>query len=125
MRVLPVTLTATLLVASLALPVKADTMLASNICQYVQMDDSSRLREKLKESRIKLRNIYESIVCDGESLLRFAMISGANDTGEFIAKRLSSSTLVQTESDGLDVISWADANGHGESPITAAIKARL
>lgn len=126
MRVLPLAL-AVVMTASF-LPTQAmanaDPLVAS-ICDYVKANDKNRLRKKLKESRVKLRNIYAGVSCDGGSLLRTAMGAGANDVGEFIAKRLSANELGATEGDGMTIVAWAEANGHGGSPITAAIKDRL
>ncbi|GAA4884241.1 hypothetical protein GCM10023333_18240 [Ferrimonas pelagia] len=50
--------------------------LAASICDYVQTDDKNRLRKKLKDNRLKLRNIYDGIACNGNSLLRLAMVNG-------------------------------------------------
>lgn len=127
MRFLPTTLAVVIAasVYTVPAPVQANDQLVANICNYVQADDKNRLRKKLKEARVKLRNVYEGVTCDGNSLLRFAMISGANDVGEFMSKRLSTEELSVKEADGLTVVEWAEVNGHGGSPITAAIKERL
>ncbi|WP_372872974.1 DUF3718 domain-containing protein [Shewanella sp.] len=126
MRVLPLALAAAIAASFVPTQAKADTdPLVASICDYVKANDKNRLRKKLKESRVKLRNIYSGVSCDGTSLLRTAMGAGANDVGEFIAKRLSESELGATEGDGMTIVAWAEANGHGGSPITAAIKDRL
>ncbi|MCH4294790.1 DUF3718 domain-containing protein [Shewanella sp. 3B26] len=126
MRVLPLALAAVIAASFIPTQAKANTdPLVASICDYVKANDKNRLRKKLKESRVKLRNIYAGISCDGTSLLRTAMGAGANDVGEFIAKRLSASELGATEGDGMTIVAWAEANGHGGSPITAAIKDRL
>ncbi|ASJ97811.1 MULTISPECIES: DUF3718 domain-containing protein [Shewanella] len=127
MRFLPTTLAVVIAasVYTVPAPVQANDQLVANICNYVQADDKNRLRKKLKEARVKLRNVYEGVACEGDSLLRFAMKSGANDVGEFMAKRLSTEDLSVKEADGMTVVEWAEGNGHGGSPITAAIKERL
>ncbi|MCZ4336048.1 DUF3718 domain-containing protein [Shewanella colwelliana] len=125
MRLLPATIAVVIAASVYTVPVQANDQLVANICNYVQADDKNRLRKKLKEARVKLRNVYQGITCDGDSLLRFAMKSGANDIGEFMAKRLSTDDLSVTEADGSTVVQWAEANGHGGSPVTAAIKDRL
>ena len=127
MRFLPTTLAVVIAasVYTIPAPVQANDQLVANICNYVQADDKNRLRKKLKEARVKLRNVYEGVACDGDSLLRYAMKSGANDVGEFMAKRLSTDDLNVKEADGMTVVEWAEGNGHGGSPITAAIKDRL
>lgn len=128
MRLLPLSI-ATLIVAS-SISVSSTALanqdqLAANICNYVQADDKNRLRKKLKESRVKLRNIYSGVSCDGDSLLRTALKSGSNKVGTFVAKRLPASDLNEAEADGQSIIAWAESNGHGESEITAAIKERI
>ncbi|MCG9695812.1 DUF3718 domain-containing protein [Shewanella sp. Isolate11] len=125
MRLLPMTIAVVIAASAYSVPVKANDQLVANICNYVQADDKNRLRSKLKETRVKLRNVYTGIACDGESLLRFAMKSGANDVGSFMAKRLSTDELSAKEADGKTVLEWAQANGHGGSEITAAIQERV
>jgi len=99
-------------------PVKADDQLALSICEYIAADDKNRLRSKLKSSRVKIRNIYDSIQCNGNNLLRHAVASNAVNAGEYIVKNLSKSSL----SDGAD-IAWAEGN-HAGSALIPVIKDR-
>ncbi|MGE6435331.1 DUF3718 domain-containing protein [Shewanella baltica] len=128
MRLMPVALAALIGFSYITVPTPAvadvDPLVAS-ICDYVKANDKNRLRKKLKESRVKLRQIYSGISCDGASLLRTAYGASANDAGEFVAKRLSVTELSVAEADGMTIQAWAEANGHGDSPITAAVKERL
>lgn len=127
MRLMPVALAALIGFSYVSVPttaVAADPLVAS-ICDYVKANDKNRLRKKLKESRVKLRQIYSGVSCDGISLLRTAYGANANETGEFVAKGLSATELSAAEADGMTIQAWAEANGHGASPITAAVKARL
>ena len=100
-------------------PAKADDQLAVSICEYIAADDKNRLRSKLKSSRVKIRNIYDAVQCNGNNLLRHAIASNAADAGEYVVKNLSKSSL----SDGAD-IAWAESNGHGSSALIAVIKER-
>ncbi len=100
-------------------PVKADDQLAVSICEYIAADDKNRLRSKLKSSRVKIRNIFDAVKCNGNNMLRHAIESGATDTGEYIVKNLSKSSL----EDGAD-IAWAESNGHAGSTLIAVIKDR-
>ena len=125
MRILPMAMAALLVAGGMAKEAVASDMLVANICEYVKSDDRNLLRKKLKESRLKLRQVYDGIKCDGHSLVRFAMVSGANESGEFIVSRLPSSQLEKAESDGMTVQAWAESHGHGSSPITAALKERI
>ena len=100
-------------------PASADNQLAVSICEYIAADDKNRLRSKLKSSRVKIRNIYDAVLCNGNNLLRHAVASNAVDTGEYIVKNLSKSSLA----DGAD-LTWAKSNGHSASPLIAVIKDR-
>ena len=99
--------------------VHADDQLAASMCDYVKADDKNRLRKVLSDYRLRLRNIYDGVVCNGESLLRHAFKSNANDVGEFIAKQLPGSA-VSSSGD----IAWAEANGFSASPLLGTLKSR-
>ncbi|MCK8043867.1 MULTISPECIES: DUF3718 domain-containing protein [Shewanella] len=128
MRLLSVSLATLMVASSISISSTATAnqdQLAANICNYVQADDKNRLRKKLKESRVKLRNIYSGVSCNGDSLLRTALKSGSNKVGTFVAKRLPASELGSAEADGQTIVAWAESNGHGGSEITSAIKSRI
>jgi len=97
----------------------ANDQLAASLCDYVAADDKSRLRKKMKETRIKLRNVFSGISCSGNNLLRHAMANNAEGTGKFIVKKLPKSILASSGD-----VEWAGSNGHAASPIVAAIKER-
>ncbi|SFB80100.1 DUF3718 domain-containing protein [Pseudoalteromonas denitrificans] len=111
----------TLMSASIfvSMPTLANEQLAASLCDYVAADDKSRLRKKIKESRVKLRNIFSGVTCSGNNLLRHAMVNNADGTGQFMVKKLPKALLAA----GGDV-DWANSNGHSASPIVASIKAR-
>jgi hypothetical protein len=126
MRLMPVAIAVLIAASSVSAPVHANAdQLVANICDYVKSNDKNRLRKKLKENRVKLRAIYSSISCDGISLLRTAYVAKADDAGEFVAKQLGADDLAAVEGDGKSILDWGNANGHGASPITAAINDRL
>lgn len=115
------TLTLTLGTLTLSAPAKAADVesLLAGLCENVATDNKSRLRKKLKEAGVKLRNIYDGITCGGEPLVRYAMIKNAQKAGTFIVKRMPASHF--GSSGDLD---WANANGHGGSAIAKAIQDR-
>lgn len=126
MRLMPVAIAALIAASSVSTPVHANAdQLVANICDYVKSNDKNRLRKKLKENRVKLRTIYTGISCDGMSLLRTAYVAKADDAGEFVAKQLGADDLAAAEGDGKSILDWANANGHGASSITAAVKEKL
>lgn len=121
MRLLPTLLcgaavTLTLVAAPAAV---ADDQLAASMCDYVAADDKNRLRKVLSDYRLRLRNIYDGVVCNGESLIRHAFKSNANDVGEFIVKQLPGSAVA-----GSGDIGWAESNGFTASPLLAVLKER-
>lgn len=58
------------------------------ICEYVQANDKSRLRSFLKQNKLKIRNIYDGLECNGDNLLIFSAKSNALEVGEFIIGKL-------------------------------------
>ncbi|MBY5922398.1 DUF3718 domain-containing protein [Ferrimonas balearica] len=98
--------------------------LVASVCDYVAADDKNRLRKKLKDARIKLRAIYDGVSCNGNSLLRTAMLSNAQDVGVYLVKQMPRESLSAAESDGQTVMQWAESQGLAESPIAAEISAR-
>lgn len=109
-------LSASLLVSA---PAVANDALVVSVCNFVAADDKNRLRKKLKSAKVKLRNIYDGVVCNGLTLLQFSMSKNANNVGKYIVKRLPGSKLKSgTE------ITWAQDNGFSDSEIVFAIKER-
>lgn len=102
-----------------------DNQLASSICGYVAADDSNRLRKKLKDHKIRLRQAYDGILCNGSSLLKFAIEEQANKTGEFITRKVSKKALSKAGPDGLIILDWAESSSYADSPIVKAIKKRI
>ena len=93
-------LTAILATSSLtATSVHADSM-SLRICEYVQANDKGRLRSFLKQNKLKLRNIYGDLACNGNNILIFAAQSQALEVGEFIIGKLPSKA-VKAEIDNL------------------------
>jgi len=85
----------TLLIASLLTvsivsitPAKAADNSAKRVCEYISVNDKTRLRSFLKQKKMKIRNMYKAIQCNGQNILIFAAKSKALDTGEFIIGKL-------------------------------------
>jgi hypothetical protein len=97
---------------------QAQEQIAASMCDYIKADDKNRFRKVLSENRLRLRNIYDGVVCDGLSMVRFAVKSNAAGVGEFIIKQLPAS---QINSSG--DVAWAEAN-NASSPLVAVLKAR-
>jgi len=100
-----------------------------NICTIVKADDKSELRKKMKrvqsDFRLKLKDYYSGISCNGDSLIRTAMKNNAIETGTLLIKKMPRGDLQSPEKDGKTVSVWASENGLDSSPIVAALKARI
>ena len=105
--------------------VHAQDDLAVSICSAIETDDKSRLRKILKNNRLKVRNIYDSVLCNSQTMLQFAFTNGANAAGAFIAKQLPVSKLSEAESDGEPILKWAEAYGYANTPLAEAIRSRI
>jgi len=101
----------------------------TNICNVVKHNDKSELRKKMRkvQSNYKLRlgDYYDAISCDGESLIRTALLSEAYDTGILLVKKLPKSRLEAAGLDGVKLISWIETKGLMDSPISEELLARL
>lgn len=97
----------------------ADQQLAASMCDFVAADDRNRFRKVLSDYRLRLRNIYDGVVCNGESLIRHAFRNDANDVGEFIIRQLPGSQLADSGD-----VEWAQANGFGDTPLFASLQDR-
>lgn len=94
--------------------------LALNLCTYVQADDSQRMRTQLRDSRVRFRSVYDSVVCNGSSLLEFSIENNATETAEFMLRQLPASSI---DRDGIH--QWAQENGYGDSEILSHIDNRV
>lgn len=100
-----------------------------NICTIVQADDKSELRKKMKrvqsDYRLKLQDYYDGIQCDGNSLIRTAMLSNAVAAGTLLVKKLPKKTLAAPEADGKTLQAWVAEHGLQSSPIASVINERI
>lgn len=103
----------------LAPQVSADQQLAASMCDYVAADDRNRFRKVLSDYRLRLRNIYDGVICNGESLVRHAFRSEATDVGEFIIRQLQGSQIADSGD-----VEWAQANGFGDTELFASLQDR-
>lgn len=105
--------------AFISTPVAANDQLAQSICAYVAADSRNNLRKTLSDNRLRLSNVYSSIICDGLPLVRFAIKNGANDTADFIIKQLPGSAVAASGD-----VEWARSNGFADSPVIESLIAR-
>ncbi len=100
-------------------PAQADDSIAQSLCSYVKANDKNSLRKALTDNRIRVKNVYDGLVCDGLPLVRFAIKNNANDVGEFIVKQLPGNFVA-----GLGDVEWAQSNGFASSALIEVIKTR-
>ncbi|MFT7430617.1 MULTISPECIES: DUF3718 domain-containing protein [unclassified Colwellia] len=62
--------------------------IAQSVCEYVAADDKKRMRSFLKTNRLKIRNIFQGIECNGQNLLAFASSNGSVKTGALMISKL-------------------------------------
>ncbi|MDO6446790.1 DUF3718 domain-containing protein [Colwellia sp. 1_MG-2023] len=81
-------LLASVLATSLLISAPAKADLSLRVCEYVQANDKNRLRSFLKANKLKIRKIYNGLMCNGSTLLAFAAKSQALEVGEFMIGKL-------------------------------------
>lgn len=101
----------------------------ANICNIVQSDDQSELRKKMRNVQsnfsMKLSDYYDGITCDGNSLIRTALLSNAVEAGTLLVKKMPKSKLGEPENDGVLLTDWIASNGLEGNAIAAAVKERM
>ena len=66
---------------------------AQSLCEYVGADDKKRMRSFLKSNKLKIRNVFSGIQCNGKNLLEFAAARGSVKTGKLIINKLPKKTV--------------------------------
>lgn len=69
-------------------PVSNATSFAQSMCEYVSVDDKKRLRSFLKSNKLKIRNVFDGVQCNGQNLLAFASDKNAVKTGTLMINKL-------------------------------------
>ncbi len=103
----------------------ANDQIVDSLCGYIEADSKRRMRKVLKENKLRIRNIYDSVTCDGQDMLRFAVSSEANKVGGFILSKLPVKALVEPGPDGKTFDQWAQELGHGASPVVQSAKDKV
>jgi len=114
----------------LSMPAQASVADAlANICTIVQADDKGELRKKMRtvqsDYKLKLRDYYSGISCNGNSLIRTALLSNAVETGSLMVKKMPSKHLGQPEKDGKTLSAWISEQGLDANPISTVLQGRL
>jgi hypothetical protein len=101
----------------------------ANICNIVVADDKSELRKKMKIVRsnfkMKLSDYYEGISCNGNSLIRTAVLNNAVEAGTLLVKKMPKKHLSSPEKDGKTLQAWIEEQGKADNPIAATLAERI
>jgi len=101
----------------------------ANICTIVQADDKGELRKKMKDVqdnfRLKLQDYYSGISCNGNSLIRTAVLSNAVEAGELLVKKMPKKELSEPEKDGKTLQAWISEQGLQGNPVAQALAERI
>ncbi|TQV76523.1 DUF3718 domain-containing protein [Aliikangiella marina] len=82
--------------------------LVNSLCEAAKADDRTGMRKKLKSAKIRLKKIYSGVQCgDQGSLLRAATNAGALNAATFIATKIGKDNLAMAESDGKNIVQFA------------------
>lgn len=93
MKRLALTVALTAVLVNVPSVASANAQISTNLCNYVAADDKKRLRKYLKAEKLKLRNIFGSVVCNGKNLLDFAASKNAVKAGSLIISKLPKSVV--------------------------------
>ena len=101
----------------------------ANICTIVQADDKTELRKKMRsvqsDFRLKLRDYYTGISCNGNSLIRTAIESNSVEVGTLLVKKMPSRDLQEPEADGKTLQAWIAEKGYQGNPIATELQDRI
>jgi len=101
----------------------------ANICTIVQADDKGELRKKMRsvqsDYKLKLRDYYSAISCNGQSLIRTALSSNAVEVGTLLVKKMPSKDLKSPEADGKTLQAWIAEQGLDANPIASELNGRI
>ncbi len=91
-------------VTCLYVPTSYGFNIAKNICEYIAVDDKDRLRKLLEANRLKLRTVFDDVLCDNNNILIFSAKKSAIEIGQLLIKKLPKS-VIESELTNLTTIS--------------------
>ena len=101
----------------------------ANICTIVQADDKGELRKKMRrvqsDFKLKLHDYYSGISCNGNSLIRTALVNNAVEVGTLLVKKMPSKDLQAPEADGRTLQAWIAEQGLQSNPISTELNERI
>ncbi|MEW9796613.1 DUF3718 domain-containing protein [Alteromonas sp. CYL-A6] len=101
----------------------------ANICTIVKADDKGELRKKMtdvqKDYRLSLQDYYSAISCEGNSLIRTAVLNNAVESGTLLVKKMPKGDLSQPEADGKTLQAWIEENGLQQNAVAQVLAERI
>lgn len=125
MRVLVSTLAAAFVAVAMAQPAQASDEIAEGLCTAISADDRQRLRTILSNHNVRIRNVFSSIRCNGQSMLQFAITAEADEVGEMLIRQLPVRAIEEDLIDGKSVLEWAEQAGYASSAVVGVVRERL
>lgn len=123
---------ASVFLSALSISIQANASIEdelANICNVVKANDKGELRKKIKnvqsDYKLRLGDYYDGISCDGNSLIRTAILNEAVDAGELLVKKMPRKKLREPEQDGVELAAWIETNGLAGNPIAVIVSERL
>ncbi len=96
----------------------ANEELFQTICSSIKDNDRNMLRKTLDSGKLRIRSIFESLKCNNEDMVHFALSNKSTDVAIMIIKQLPKQII--TEGKYLE-----KAETVGSSEIIEAIKSRI
>lgn len=102
----------------------AGQVVAKELCYSISADNRREFQNIIDRNSLRLRTMYNGVRCNGLSMLQFAVIAEATDTGMLMIRSLPTRMLLELEGNSGTIVEWAETTGYDNSPIIRAIRER-
>ena len=83
------------------------------------------MRRVQSDYKMKLRDYYSGVSCNGNSLIRTALVNNAVEVGTLLVKKMPSKDLQAPEADGKTLQAWIAEQGLQSNPISTELNERI
>lgn len=73
----------------------ADEQLFQTICATIKSNDKNMLRKTMDSQKLKIRNVFEGLKCNGQDMIQFAVANNAHDVAIMIIKQLPKQVITE------------------------------
>lgn len=98
--------------------------IGKDICYSISADNRREFQNIIDRHNLRIRGMYTAIRCNGLTLLQFAIIAEAADTGLLLTRNLPIRLILEHDDSGHTILEWAETTGYGNSAIIRAIRER-